>query len=172
MYSLPSFNSYQLKANIFSYISLHPLFQIFLKQILDIILLIKFSLYIFKWLKNNHNTVTPWNTHSYSLISLDIQSVFTYPQMFNWFVSQKLFILKKKLDLSKVSVFQWLYQLSPLIYRFPFPALSLCLSVSLEFIWRNWVIYFIGFFKIWILLVISLWCFSHILWPFMLLGNW
>ena len=75
-------------------------------------------------------------------------------------------------SLSKVSVFQWLYQLSPLIYRFPFPALSLCLSVSLEFIWRNWVIYFIGFFKIWILLVISLWCFSHILWPFMLLGNW
>ena len=50
-------------------------------------------------------------------------------------VLQKLFILylKKNLDLSKVSVFQWLYQLSPLIYRFPFPALSLSLS---QFPWN------------------------------------
>ena len=61
--------------------------------------------------------------------------MFTYPQMFNWFVLQKLFILylKKNLDLSKVSVFQWLYQLSPLTYRFPFPALSLSLS---QFPWN------------------------------------
>lgn len=131
MYLLPSFNSYQLKASIFFiYIPPSTLPKFFETNPRHIILLIKFSLYIFKWLKNNHNTVIPWNTHSYSLVSLDIQSVFTYPQMFNWFVLQKLFILylEEHLDLSKVSVFQWLCQLPSFICSFPFPAHSLSLS--------------------------------------------